>query len=56
MIDMGFEGEVQAILDYMPASNLKPDTDMAEDPDALAKVCVWRMPTFCDIEHHKGSG
>lgn len=38
MIDMGFEQEVQAILDYMPASNLKPDTDMAEDPDALAKV------------------
>lgn len=38
MIDMGFEGEVQAILDYMPSANLKPDTEDAEDPDFLSKV------------------
>lgn len=40
MIDMGFEGEVQAILDYMPSTNLKPDTEDAEDPEFLSKVCV----------------
>ena len=48
MIDMGFEVDVQAILDYMPASNLKPDTDEAEDPDALAEVCCWEFGDgFC---------
>jgi ATP-dependent RNA helicase DDX23/PRP28 len=31
MIDMGFEGDVQKILDHMPVTNLKPDTDEAED-------------------------
>eukprot|EP00124_Ichthyophonus_hoferi_P002606 Ihof_evm3s185 gene=Ihof_evmTU3s185 len=35
MIDMGFETDVQAILDFMPASNLKPDTEDAENPDLL---------------------
>lgn len=31
MIDMGFEPEVQKILDHMPVTNQKPDTDEAED-------------------------
>lgn len=32
MIDMGFEPEVQKILNHLPVSNQKPDTDDAEDP------------------------
>lgn len=35
MIDMGFEPDVQKILDYMPVSNLKPDTEDAEDEAKL---------------------
>jgi len=35
MIDMGFEPEVQKILEFLPVSNMKPDTDDAEDPDKL---------------------
>lgn len=35
MIDMGFEPDVQKILDYMPVSNLKPDTEAAEDETTL---------------------
>ncbi|KII60583.1 putative ATP-dependent RNA helicase DDX23 [Thelohanellus kitauei] len=35
MIDMGFEGDVQKILDYLPVSNVKPDNDDAEDPDKI---------------------
>ncbi|KAH9413324.1 DEAD (Asp-Glu-Ala-Asp) box polypeptide 23 [Dermatophagoides pteronyssinus] len=35
MIDMGFEPDVQKILDFMPVTNLKPDTDDAEDGDKL---------------------
>lgn len=31
MINMGFEPEVRKILDYLPVSNQKPDTDEAED-------------------------
>ncbi|KAI0983348.1 hypothetical protein GJ496_003453 [Pomphorhynchus laevis] len=31
MIDMGFEGDVQKILEYLPVSNMKPDTDEAEE-------------------------
>lgn len=37
MIDMGFEADVQKILDFMPATNLKPDTDEAEDEINLLK-------------------
>ncbi|XP_034097327.1 probable ATP-dependent RNA helicase DDX23 [Drosophila albomicans] len=35
MIDMGFEPDVQKILEYMPVSNLKPDTEEAEDEKKL---------------------
>lgn len=35
MIDMGFEPDVQKILEYMPVTNLKPDTDEAEDETTL---------------------
>ena len=31
MIDMGFEADVRKILEYLPVSNMKPDTDDAED-------------------------
>jgi ATP-dependent RNA helicase DDX23/PRP28 len=35
MIDMGFEPDVQKILEFMPVSNLKPDTEEAEDSAKL---------------------
>jgi ATP-dependent RNA helicase DDX23/PRP28 len=35
MIDMGFEPDVQKILEHLPVTNLKPDTDVAEDPEHL---------------------
>lgn len=35
MIDMGFEPDVQRILEYMPVTNLKPDTEEAEDASKL---------------------
>ncbi|XP_018567552.1 probable ATP-dependent RNA helicase DDX23 [Anoplophora glabripennis] len=35
MIDLGFEPDVQKILEYMPVSNLKPDSEEAEDSRVL---------------------
>lgn len=35
MIDMGFEPDVQKILEHLPVTNLKPDTEIAEDPEHL---------------------
>ncbi|KAJ8976526.1 hypothetical protein NQ317_007044 [Molorchus minor] len=35
MIDLGFEPDVQKILEYMPVTNLKPDTEEAEDSKIL---------------------
>lgn len=35
MIDLGFEPDVQRILEYMPVTNLKPDTEEAEDSKLL---------------------
>lgn len=35
MIDMGFEPDVQKILEHMPVTNQKPDDDTAEDVAAL---------------------
>ncbi|KAI8814592.1 P-loop containing nucleoside triphosphate hydrolase protein [Cladochytrium replicatum] len=37
MIDMGFEADVNFILDALPVSNVKPDSDVAENPDELIK-------------------
>ena len=38
MIDMGFEPDVQKILDFLPVTNLKPDTDDAENPEFIANT------------------
>ena len=35
MIDMGFEPEVKKILEHLPVSNMKPDTEEAEDPEKM---------------------
>ncbi|KAI1731787.1 DEAD/DEAH box helicase domain-containing protein [Ditylenchus destructor] len=35
MLDMGFEAEVNRILDFIPVTNLKPDTEDAEDENKL---------------------
>jgi len=35
MINMGFEPDVQKILMNLPVSNMKPDTDEAEDETIL---------------------
>lgn len=35
MIDMGFEPDVQKILDYMPVTNVKPDNEEAENEEML---------------------
>ncbi|KAK5109721.1 mRNA splicing protein prp28 [Meristemomyces frigidus] len=37
MIDLGFEEPVNKILDALPASNEKPDTDEAEDAKVMAR-------------------
>ena len=35
MIDLGFEPDVQKILEFLPVSNMKPDTEDAEDPEKM---------------------
>ncbi len=35
MIDMGFEPDVQAILQHMPVTNMKPDSDLAEEESVI---------------------
>lgn len=35
MIDMGFEPEVKKILEFLPVTNQKPDSDEAEDPEKM---------------------
>ncbi|XP_065666937.1 probable ATP-dependent RNA helicase DDX23 isoform X2 [Hydra vulgaris] len=37
MIDMGFEPDVQKILEHLPVTNIKPDTEEAEDVNVIAK-------------------
>merc|ERR1719381_58053 len=37
MIDMGFEPDVQKVLDHMPVTNQKPDSELAEDANALTQ-------------------
>lgn len=38
MIDMGFEEDVQRVLDALPLSNVKPDTDEAENPELMSRM------------------
>lgn len=38
MIDMGFEEDVQRVLDALPLSNVKPDTDEAENPELMSRI------------------
>ena len=35
MIDMGFEPDVRKILEYLPVSNQKPDTEDAENEEKM---------------------
>ena len=37
MIDMGFEPDIQKILTHLPVTNEKPDSDLAEDLNALTQ-------------------
>ena len=37
MIDMGFEPDVQTILNHMPVTNQKPDSELAEDVSLLSE-------------------
>jgi len=37
MIDMGFEEPVNKILDALPVNNEKPDSELAEDPNAMKR-------------------
>lgn len=47
MIDLGFEPDVQRILEYMPVTNLKPDTEEAEDSKvSVAEVYEHRKRFF----------
>ncbi|KAI8907069.1 P-loop containing nucleoside triphosphate hydrolase protein [Powellomyces hirtus] len=46
MIDMGFEADVNYILDALPVSNIKPDTDDIENPEELKKQLGKDMVRF----------
>ena len=54
MIDMGFEPDVQKILEYLPVTNLKPDTEEAECDSFLmsnfASKKKYRQVTLCCSE------
>ncbi|SPC62754.1 probable U5 snRNP 100 kD protein [Ustilago sp. UG-2017b] len=43
MVDMGFEPQVNFILDSLPVSNLKPDSEVAEDPKGDDVVGRYRV-------------
>ncbi|KAF3860715.1 hypothetical protein F7725_000970 [Dissostichus mawsoni] len=49
MIDMGFEPDVQKILEYIPVTNQKPDTDEAEDPEKMLARSYLRRPAVVYI-------
>lgn len=38
MIDLGFEVDVNFILDALPVSNVKPETDDSENPDIMQQT------------------
>ena len=44
MIDMGFEGEVQKILDHMPVTNQKPDSEVT-----LPSLFIDSFPSHTDV-------
>ena len=56
MIDMGFEPDVQRILEFLPVTNIKPDTDDAENVEKLTlnmlskgryrQVCALSCPCY----------
>ncbi|KAF8796276.1 putative ATP-dependent RNA helicase DDX23 like protein [Argiope bruennichi] len=58
MIDMGFEPDVQKILEYMPVTNQKPDTDEAEDEEKLLanfnSKNKYRQYNACTLHGGKG--
>jgi len=53
MINMGFEPDVQKILMNLPVTNMKPDTDEAEDETLLkqnfASKDKYRQVTGCSL-------
>lgn len=51
MIDMGFEPDVQKILEYIPVTNLKPDTDDAEDPEKMMQNFVSGKHKYRQVIH-----
>ena len=59
MIDMGFEPEVQKILEHLPVSNVKPDSEDAEDPEKLlAYMGKEKFRQVCNknIKHRQEGG
>lgn len=58
MIDMGFEPEVQRILEFMPVTNQKPDNEDAENDEKMMENfatkkkyrqvnCFWMIRLNC---------
>lgn len=54
MIDMGFEPDVQKILEHMPVTNQKPDTDEAEDPEKMLANFESGKHKYRQVGVHKG--
>ena len=52
MIDMGFEPDVQAILNHMPVTNMKPDSELAEEETVL-KQNYFSKNKFRQVRYHK---
>ena len=48
MINMGFEPDVQKILEWLPVTNLKPDTEEAEDSELLKKN-FWKKNKYRQV-------
>ena len=52
MINMGFEPDVQRILEFLPVSNMKPDTDEAED-EVILKANFARKDKYRQVGEYK---
>lgn len=48
MINMGFEPDVQKILEWLPVTNVKPDTEEAEDSEFLKKN-FWKKNKYRQV-------